>query len=195
MVKPKNFDFYNIRGLSKNQLQQHYQLYLGYIKLLAEVLSTLEKKQSNYQYRGLKDGETYALNGIKLHELYFGNLGQTKSNPSAKLLELINRDFGNYQNWLNDFIRTGQVARGWAVLAFDYRDKKLHNIMQDTHHQGALWQVKPLLVLDVYEHAYMIDFGIKKAKYLKIFQDNINWSVVNNRVDNINQVTPKTITD
>ena len=188
MVTPQEFDFYNIRGISKNQLQQHYQLYLGYIDLLAEVISTLEEEQSNYEYRGLKDGETYALNGIKLHELYFTNLGQTNSKPSSKLLKLIKRDFGSYQHWLNDFIRTGKVARGWAVLAFDYRDHRLHNIMQDTHNQGSLWVAKPLLVLDVYEHAYMIDFGINKAKYLKIFQDNINWSVVNDRVEDINKV-------
>lgn len=181
-VNPKKFNFDDIRGLSKKQLSQHYQLYLGYIKLLDTVMTNLSTKhQSSYEYRGLKEGETYSLNGIVLHELYFSNLGQTTIKPDRRLIQLLNRDFGSYDDWLTDFIRTGKAARGWAVLGYDYRDNRLHNIMQDTHNLGSVWHAWPLLVLDVYEHAYMIDYGINKEKYLAVFKQNIDWSVVNLR--------------
>lgn len=181
-VDPIDFDFDNVKGISRNQLNQHYQLYLGYIELLESVMGTLEnEEQTSYEYRGLKNGETYSLNGIVLHELYFSNLGQSQVKPNSQLVELIERDFGSYNCWLDDFIRTGKVARGWTVLAYDYRDERLHNIMQDAHNVGSVWNSWPLLVLDVYEHAYMIDFGIDRDKYLDIFKQNIKWSVVNQR--------------
>lgn len=181
-VIPKKFSFAEVKGITENQLTQHYQLYLGYIALLGNVMnSLLSKELTAYEYRGLKDGESYSLDGIVLHELYFSNLGQSPIEPACQLLELIKRDFGSYKAWLNDFIRTGKVARGWAVLAYAYRDNRLHNFMQDAHNVGVVWQAWPLLVLDVYEHAYMIDFGIDKEKYLEVFKQNINWSVVNKR--------------
>ncbi len=187
-VRPKRFNFSDVIGISRNQLEQHYQLYLGYIRLLENVLSTLENEdQTNYEYRGLKEGETYALDGIVLHELYFSNLGQSIVEPDNKLLNLINRDFGSYERWLDNFLRTGDVARGWSILAYHYRDRRLHNIMQDAHNVGAVWDAAPLLVLDVYEHAYMIDFGIDKDRYLQIFRRNIDWSVVNERFNKIDQ--------
>ncbi|WP_205739370.1 Fe-Mn family superoxide dismutase [Halocella sp. SP3-1] len=181
-VEPKIFNFDDVKGISENQLNQHYQLYLGYINSLENIMTTLStEEQTNYEYRGLKEGETYSLDGIVLHELYFANLAQTNVNPARELIWLINRDFGNYRNWLNDFMRTARVARGWAVLAYDYRDESLHNIMQDAHNVGVVWHAWPLLVLDVYEHAYMIDFGINKERYLEVFKQNIDWSIVNKR--------------
>lgn len=186
-IQSRRFNFDDIVGLSRNQLRQHYQLYLGYIRLRDEILVNLENPGlSSYEYRGLKNGETYALNGIILHELYFANLGQSTEEPSRRLLYLINRDFGSYENWLADFIRTGKVGRGWSVLAYDYRDDMLHNIMQDAHNEGPVWDAQPLLVLDVYEHAYMIDFGIDKDRYLEVFQENIDWSEVNDRFGDVN---------
>ena len=185
-VIPKNFDFQNIIGISENQLNQHYQLYLGYISSLNKIIDLLKNENlSSYEYRGLKNSETYSLNGIILHELYFSNLKNTNSNPDHKLETLIRRDFGNFNDWIKDFIKCGANGRGWAILAYNYRDQRLHNIMQDTHNYGSVWESEPLLVLDVYEHAYMIDFGINKDKYLNIFRKNINWQIVNRRLNNI----------
>ena len=98
---------------------------------------------------------------------------------------LIKRDFGNFNDWIKDFIKCGANGRGWAILSYNYRDQRLQNIMQDTHNHGSVWESEPLLVLDVYEHAYMIDFGINKDKYLNIFRKNINWQIVNRRLNNI----------
>lgn len=187
-LTPERYDFSKVIGISQNQLEQHYQLYLGYISSLAQIMDRLEISiETNYEYRGLKDGETYSLNGIILHELYFANLGQSRVSPTEKLLEMIRRDFGSYSDWFNDFFKVGSISRGWAVLAYNLRDERLHNIMQNTHNQGLVWYGKPLLVLDIYEHAYMIDFGINRKKYLEIFEKNINWKIVNER---FNQLFP-----
>lgn len=188
-IGAKKFNFDDVKGISEKQLNQHYQLYLGYINSLDNIMTTLStEQQNNYEYRGLKEGESYSLNGVILHELYFSNLGQTPVKPARELIWLINRNFGNYHNWLNDFLYTAKVARGWAILAYDYRDESLHNIMQDAHNVGVVWQAWPLLVLDVYEHAYMIDFGINKEKYLEIFKQNIDWTVINKRFYNLSPI-------
>ena len=185
-VIAEEFDFSNIIGISEDQLIQHYQLYLGYISLRKKVLADLQNNNlSNYSYRGLKDGETYSLNGIVLHELYFSNLGQCQVRATDKLLNMIKRDFGSYNNWYDNFFKTASVSRGWTVLAYDFRDESLHNIMQDSHNQGPLWYGCPLLVIDVYEHAYIIDFWIDKKKYLNIIKKNINWKVVNKRFNRL----------
>ncbi|HLV08976.1 MAG TPA: Fe-Mn family superoxide dismutase [Halanaerobiales bacterium] len=187
-ISPRRFNFSDVKGISRDQLQQHYQLYLGYIRSQENILSILEReKPGNNQYRGLKEGETYSLDGIILHELYFRNLGQSSMRPDGRLLELMERDFGSYSEWINDFLRTGELARGWAVLAYNYRDERLHNFMQDAHNIGAVWHSTPLLVLDVYEHAYMIDFGINKEMYLQVFRRNIDWEVVNERFKHISK--------
>ncbi len=181
-IRPKRFNFRDVRGISQHQLEAHYQLYLGYIDLIENIMNTMDtERQTDYELRGLKEGETYALNGIVLHEYYFENLGLSDQKPSSSLIRMMERDFGSYQNWFDDFLRVGRIARGWAILAYDFRDGRLHNIMQDAHNQGDLWQAEPLLVLDVYEHAYLIEFGIDKKEYLQVFADNIDWSVVNER--------------
>src|SRR5690554_3315558 len=102
-ISPRRFNFSDVKGISRDQLQQHYQLYLGYIRSQENILSILEReKPGNNQYRGLKEGETYSLDGIILHELYFRNLGQSSMRPDGRLLELMERDFGSYSEWIND---------------------------------------------------------------------------------------------
>ncbi|MBI3292381.1 MAG: superoxide dismutase [Elusimicrobia bacterium] len=176
-------------GLSDNQIQQHRDiLYVGYVNKLNEITTGLEKadrSKANATYSEfgeLKREETFALNGTVLHEFYFENLGGKGSRPGKETTTLLNRDFGSYEKWLEDFKACGICARGWAVLCFNFYDNKLHNYVMDTHHFHVPFFVWPLLVLDVYEHAYTIDYGVKRAPYLETFFKNINWNVVEQRL-------------
>lgn len=191
-----NFQYNStINAVSKKQYDVHLALYEGYINKINEIWNELmtapdrEKANATYsKYRGLKKGETYALDGVILHELYFDNLGGRNNNPSASALQLINSFFGSYDNWKQDFIACGKAARGWAVLAYDQRSKSLINILSDAHDEGIVWNAYPLIVMDVYEHAYFIDYENKKADYIDKFLSNINWDIVNKRAMNLAKI-------
>ena len=184
-----NFQYNStVTAISKKQYDIHLELYDGYVNKINEIWRELqtdpqrEKANATYsKYRGLKKGETYALDGVILHELYFENLGGTNNTPSGAALELINRYFGSYDNWKSDFIACGKAARGWSILAYDQRSKSLHNILCDAHDEGAIWNAYPILIMDVYEHAYYVDYPNKKDEYINKFLMNINWEAVNRR--------------
>ena len=186
-IKAKKYNLSLVKGLSDSQLKQHYELYLGYVRKINEIrskLKTLDDIEGNTTYspfRGLKKGETYAINGVKLHELYFENIVAGTGIPTGRIIRLIEHDFGSYSEWEKRFRETGKSARGWTVLSYDYRDNRLHNYLLDAHDEGNVERTWPLLILDVYEHAYMIDFGIDREKYLNVFFNTINWDVVNKR--------------
>ncbi|WP_053956583.1 superoxide dismutase [Inediibacterium massiliense] len=190
-IVPKVFDFKDIKGISNNQLTQHYTLYKGYVEKINLIWRKLkEEKFENPNptyspYRCLKLGESYSLNGVKLHELYFENLGGYCHIPYGNLLKKLIHDFGSYENFQTDFLNAGKSARGWVVTAYDLIDHTIRNYMCDSHDQGGIWNALPILVLDVYEHAYMIDFGIDRAKYLDIFIKNINWDICECRYNQI----------
>ena len=131
--------------------------------------------------RELKLEEGFALNGVKLHEIYFANLGGDGI-ADGKILELIKKDFGSFEAWQQDFIACGMSARGWVVLAFDWAEHKLRNFICDMHNQGGIWDCCALLVLDVYEHAYFIDYATARKKYLEVFMKNIDWEYVDSEV-------------
>ncbi|KAJ49753.1 Fe-Mn family superoxide dismutase [Clostridium tetanomorphum] len=188
-INKQTYDFSTVKGISLNQLNQHYKLYEGYVNKLNEIWSMpvdaeyYGKGNSTYSpMRCLKLGESYALDGVKLHELYFQNIVEGNTKPFGAILNLIIRDFKSYENFLAYLKKVGLSMRGWAVLTIDPLDNKLHIIGSDAHDVGAIWMSYPLLVMDVYEHAYMIDFGIDKSKYIDRFIENINWLVVNNRL-------------
>lgn len=190
MYQPQNFNFNTVDGITKKQLEEHYALYVGYINKFGEINDLLKQKDSyenpNSTYstlRSLKKGESYSLNGIILHQLYFGNITGRKSKIYGKILDMINRDFGSYDNFVEMFTNTGLSMRGWVVLIQGEYNGKLRIIGQDSHDNGTVYNGKPILVLDVYEHAYMIDFGIDRKEYIKVFFENINWDVVNKRLE------------
>lgn len=178
-----------LKGLSKKQIEEHEQLYQGYVNKrneIAEHLKTADRsKASNMTFspfRGLKLAETFALNGDILHRLYFQNMGSQGSAPGPKTLAFINKNFGSLEAYKKDLFATAQSARGWAITAYTMDDGGVYNYLLDAHNQTVPILVIPLLVLDVYEHAYMIDFGIKRVPYLDVFWDNINWDVVERRI-------------
>lgn len=187
-IQPKQFHFYGVHGLSENQLKQHEKLYDNYVNKLNEVRRILEDEvsfeNSNTTFsrmRSLKLAESYSLNGVKLHELYFENITGMRRKPINQVMNAIIKNFGSYEVFLARLIDVGLAMRGWAILVWDNIDGKLHIIGQDEHDVGSTIGTVPLLVMDVYEHAYMIDFGINRRAYIDVFIRNINWDVVNER--------------
>ncbi len=189
-IKPKTFDLESIKGFSKKQLDEHYKLYAGYITKLNEIWNTpyipSDYTDSNATYskmRSLKLGETYSLDGVKLHNLYFENMTGGSNVPYGPLFNAILNQFSTYDNFISYLTNVGLSMRGWAVLTMDLLDNKLHIIGSDAHDTGAVWLSCPILIMDVYEHAYFMDFGTDRKKYISTFIKNINWSVLNDRFE------------
>lgn len=178
-------------GISDKQIDFHFNThYKGYVNKLNEILEKLEtvdrsKANQNYsEYRALKVEETFNHMGVVLHELYFENLKDGRgTKPSEKLTEMINKNFGSMEKWKEDFKACGTAHRGWALLVFDLSTGRLINNGLDAHNVYNLSNAIPLLVLDVYEHAYYVDYGPKRAPYLDAFLENVNWEVVNRRLE------------
>lgn len=189
LIKPKKYDFSKVKGISRNQLEQHYKLYEGYVHNLNKIMETLQKKEAlttgtTYsESRSLALGETYALNGTKLHELYFENICALQIQPLGLAYKWILRDYGSYEQWQKKFTAFALSVRGWVVFTFDPIDGRTHIIGQDAHDQGSIINATPLLILDVYEHAYMIQFGIDRKAYIDVFYQNIDWDIVNQRAE------------
>lgn len=181
---PEKIDTEDREGFSKRMLEEHVKLYEGYVKKTNEIqkkIQEADKSEANgvWSYIGeLKRQETFAVNGMKLHEVYFGHLhGDGK--PRGELVKMIEKDFGSMEAWKEDMVATGLSARGWAILAFDYKDNRLHNYGADAHNVGAVWAAVPLIVLDVYEHAYFIDYGVGRKQYIDSFFKNLDWGFAN----------------
>ena len=150
-----------------------------------------EASNSTYSlYRGLKRGETFSLNGVILHELYFTNIGGSVRNPSDMVTLYINNYFNSFKQWSDDFIATAKASRGWAILCYDQRSKTLRNISLDAHDVGNVNYSFPILVLDMYEHAYFLQYADNKAEYINQFMKNINWEIVDRRMNNLQKIIP-----
>lgn len=189
VVKPLKWG--KLEEFSEKQMGEHHDvLYAGYVKKLNEIetkLETVDRTEANGTFSvigELKRSEAFATNAMNLHEGYFDNLGGN-GKPEGHIMSLIERDFGSWQKWEEDFKASGIAARGWVVLAFNWYDKKLHNYSSDYHTQG-IWNSTPLLVLDVYEHAYFLDFATARKKYIEAFMKNVDWKYVNELVKKYN---------
>lgn len=186
MYQEKQFECINgVEGLSAKQMSEHYKLYQGYIKKANEIeekLKTTDKSTANATYsdlRALKLGYSFAVNAIKSHELFFGNLGGGKNTPKDMFVEkLIVDNFGSYDAWLEDMKQTGIAARGWVWTAYDWQNNTVFNYLGDQHDAFPIWHATPLVALDVYEHAYFMDYGVSRADYIKAFFNNLNWEPV-----------------
>ncbi len=183
-IKPLTYT--QLEGLSEKQLKEHHNvLYAGYVKKISEIeekLKTADKSLSNATYSEfgeLKREETFALNGVKLHEGYFGNMKPGGSVPRGQIKELIERDFGSYAAWEEEFRAAGLAGRGWVVLGYDLDDQKLRNVLCDAHNHGGVWNMAALFIMDIYEHAYFMDYGTARKAYIDAFFKNIDWEYVN----------------
>jgi Fe-Mn family superoxide dismutase len=190
----KNFETLlggHVMGLSDNQLKQHFKLYEGYVKKTNDIHQKLGEltpadwsaSAASYStYRELITELSFTHNGVVLHELYFGNLTH-QGEPGEGLKKLVaSSGYASWETFIAQLIAAGKAMRGWVIVGLNHRTAKLELFGLDSHHMGMPALISPLLVLDVFEHAYMIDFGIDRAKYLEAFVQTIDWGVVDQRL-------------
>ncbi|MDD4766731.1 MAG: Fe-Mn family superoxide dismutase [Desulfotomaculaceae bacterium] len=177
-------------GFPREFLDEHYTRYLAdhenKIKEIEARLLKVDMSMANPIYctlRSLNIEYTHALNSVKLHKYYFENIANKASAPpSTEMLGMLERNFGSPQEWEKQFFALAMCARGWVVLGLDLEEGTLRNYFSDSHAEGV-WSVAPLLVLDVYEHAYCTTFP-NRRDYIRVFLKNVNWAVVNKRLYN-----------
>jgi Fe-Mn family superoxide dismutase len=180
-VKPLAFDPKSIKGLSEKLLVSHHENnYGGAVKRLNAItaeLAELDFAQAPvFMINGLKREELIAMNSMILHEIYFDGIGSGGA-PSAALTNAIARDFGSLERWRTAFSSMGKAeggGSGWVVLAYSVRDKRLVNQWASDHTTNLAGR-RPVLVLDMYEHAYHMDFGAKAAAYVDAYMEAIRW--------------------
>ncbi len=187
--KFKSFEM-DLEGISKKALEEHYKLYTGYVNKANEILDKLagldkDPAKANPTFsdiRVLKVELTRALGGIKNHEIYFDQLGGGGA-PAGKLADMINANFGSFDDWKKDLKATGVAARGWAWLAYDWDTKTLFNYIGDEQNTYPVWNCTPIVAMDVFEHAYFMDWGTNKGGYIDAFLKQLNWQAVQARAD------------
>ncbi len=172
-------------GISRETVEAHYKLYEGYVNKRNEIMGRLAEvdvsaaNQVYSELRALKVDLSFALGGIKNHEIYFEHLGGDGGEPDGAVRNLIARDFGSVGDWRADLKATGMAGRGWAWTAYDWDEARLFNYVGDAQNTFPIWNATPLVALDVYEHAYFIDYQTDRASYIDAFFDNLDWDVVN----------------
>ncbi len=187
-IKPLPFEK-SLEGISDKTIEIHHdKLYAGYVKKANEISEKLSPlatggdvssaNQTYSELRALKDGETFAVNGVYLHEYYFDVLGGD-GNAEGPLVDALVEKHGSLENFITYFTACGIAARGWVVLAWDTKAQKLKIYTGDAHNQGGVWGSLPIIVLDVYEHAYFMDYGSDRKSYIEDYWKNLNWKKAN----------------
>jgi superoxide dismutase, Fe-Mn family len=178
-------EVYELDGISRAAVEAHYKLYQGYVGKRNEILGKLAgvdlgaANQAYSELRALKVDLSFAVGGIKNHELYFAHLGGGGGDPTGAFGALVERDFGSVAAWRADLKATGMAGRGWAWTAYDRDEGRLFNYIGDAQNTFPVWNATPLVALDVYEHAYFLDYQTDRASYIDAFFDNLDWDVVN----------------
>jgi Fe-Mn family superoxide dismutase len=187
---PKDYSkLLGMEGFSDTLLNNHFALYQGYVTHTNRFIETLdamlkERKTGSPEYAEMKRRFGWEFNGMRLHEYYFENLrGQGALDKTGKLFRKLSEDFGSYETWEKDFKTTGTMRGiGWAILYHDPLNGRLMNFWINEHDIGHPAGCTPLLILDVFEHAFMIDYGLRRADYIEAFSKNIDWKVVEKRM-------------
>ena len=177
-----------LEGISDDQLKAHFSLYEGYVKKLNEIeekLKKTDKSLTNYsfgEYAELKRRWAVPYNGTYFHEMYFDNL--TKNGAcSKKFEELATKSFGSLEEWKADVKATGLAVPGWVITCIEQGSQRLVNVQIMEHHIGFPVNHIPVLVLDTWEHAFFLDHKTNRGAYIDVFFNNINWQIVNERLD------------
>jgi Fe-Mn family superoxide dismutase len=178
-----------LKGFSETLFKNHFTLYQGYITNTNKLMDTLaamakEGKIGTLEYAELKRRLGFEFNGMRLHEYYFGNLGGSGVvDKAGKLGKKLAEDFGSYEDWEKDFKGTGTMRGiGWAILYQDNVTGRLFNQWINEHETGHPAGCIPILIMDVFEHAFITDYGLKRADYIEAFFKNINWNAVESRL-------------
>jgi len=186
--KPLPFDAAKLKGISEKLIKSHWENnYGGAVRALNVVEQRLaamiaDKDLPPYVYGDLKREELVRTGSVVLHEIYFDNLGGD-SKAAGDVLDAIKKSFGAYEVWEAEFKRTGNAlggGSGWVIFGFNFHTGELHNYWSWDHMHNAPFS-RPLLAMDMYEHAYQMDYGAAAAKYVEAFMQNVNWEEVNRR--------------
>jgi Fe-Mn family superoxide dismutase len=178
-----------MEGFSEAALKDHFALYQGYVKNTNTCLQLLAEAGKTNQLAAPGTAEVrrrfgWEWNGMRLHELYFENLGgKDPLDPKSDLATALKESFGSLEAWTADFKGTGkQRGIGWAALVYDHWSKRLMNTWISEHDGGHLGACPILLIMDVFEHAFIRDYGLARADYIEAFFKNIQWDVVEKRL-------------
>lgn len=200
VYKAKKFHLSGLTGISDKTLEMHFGLYEGYVKntnLITEQLLEMAKKKtasgSNPAYSEIQRHLGFEYGGMVLHEYYFGNLApKGKGSPSAELKHALAESFGDFETWKTDFVAVGSMRGvGWSVLYDDPVTSRLSNHWIELHQFGVPSGFKPVLVLDVWEHAFLLDYkASERSKYIEAFFSNIDWDTANQIFSNSAAIRP-----
>jgi Fe-Mn family superoxide dismutase len=178
-----------MEGFSETLLKNHFTLYQGYVTNTNKLIETFQQmakddKLATPEFAELKRRFGWEFDGMRLHEYYFENLGgKAAIDKNGKLAKKMVEDFGSYENWEKLFKAVGAMRGiGWTVLYQDPMNGKLFNFWINEHDVGHPAGCNPILILDVFEHAFMIDYGLKRADYIAAFFKNINWAEAEKRL-------------
>ncbi len=187
MYEAKNFDYLlGLPGFSDQLLKNHFTLYQGYVMNTNKVNSILDEllksdKANTPEYAELTRRFGWEFNGMRLHEYYFEAMTKESGtlDSNSPLAQKIVSEFGTLENWEKDFKAVAAMRGiGWAILAYDEVGDRLFNVWINEHDVGHLAGAKPLLIMDVFEHAYMLDYGVKRADYITAYWKIIDWKIV-----------------
>ncbi|MDI6777426.1 MAG: Fe-Mn family superoxide dismutase [Syntrophales bacterium] len=178
-----------MEGFSETLLKDHFTLYQGYVTNTNKLMDTLaamlkDGRVGMPEYAEMKRRMGWEFNGMRLHEYYFANLGgKAALDKLGKLAKKLAEDFGSYESWEKDFKGTATMRGiGWVILYQDSLTGKLFSQWINEHDVGHPAGCGPILVIDVFEHAFMTDYGLKRADYIEAFFKNINWAVAEGRL-------------
>jgi len=182
----QNFDhLLGLKGFSDQLLQNHFKLYQGYVTNTNKLIELLDKMEpGTVEYSELQRRFGWEFNGMRLHELYFGNMikGGKALNKNSPLAKELIRIYGSLETWEKNFKAVGAMRGiGWAALVYDQKQKEFFSLWINEHDVGHLAGTVPLLIMDVFEHAFMLDYGLNRADYIKAFIDAVDWDVVQER--------------
>lgn len=172
-------------GFSDTLLNNHFMLYQGYVTNVNKLNDLLKTKEAGTpEYAELHRRFGWEWNGMRLHELYFGNLGKHGVALSERSLKkMIETTWGSVEDWKKEFVGMAAMRGvGWVILCHDKKEGKLFNVWINEHDGGHLAGLVPLLVMDVFEHAFMGDYGLKRADYISAFMNGIDWHAVEERM-------------
>jgi Fe-Mn family superoxide dismutase len=189
MYKDKNFEIGALEGLSENQISEHLKLYAGYVKNINLITEKLAALKENSEENALAISELrrrigFEFNGMRMHEYYFEQLGASSgAQNGSELMKALADQFGSFDIWLNDFKQTAMTRGiGWTVLYYDKNEKIFHNVWVADHEVGQLAGLNIVLALDMWEHAFLLDYiPSQKKDYVEAFFKNLKWEVVESR--------------
>lgn len=189
-IAPKKFkdSIFEMEGISKTTVENHLKLYEAYVKKVNEInekLKNVDMTSANQTYsdiRELKVELSFAIGGVKNHEIYFDHLGGKGGEPKGMMKTILDKNFGSYEKWKADMKASALAARGWVWLAYDWQWQTWFNYIGDSQNTYPVWESTVIVALDTYEHAYWADYGVNRGSYVDAFFANLDWETIEERV-------------